>query len=244
MKYQNITSTICFNEDTQDYIAESDEIRIKQIILNFISNAVKFMKYGNIELRCKPKKLENKFFIKISVKDNGIGIKEADKAKLFKDFGMIENEGKIINNHFGSGLGLSICKSISYRLGLKLNFNSEHMKGSKFYILIPCRKKEILNNKINNSLIFFLDEKSSQENEELKNIISFSSKSIPNNEKNIIDEKSIYIQDSLARISISESIDKSLKKEYMEFNFINCEQNIRVKNLNLFISLISLKNLF
>jgi len=140
LKSEKIKPHISFDEDIENFIAESDENRIKQVLLNFVSNSVKFTKEGSISINCKTIKIENQFFIEILIKDTGIGIKECDKEKLFKDFGLIENKGKAINNKFGTGLGLSICKSIVEKLKLKLKFESEYMKGSKFSILIPCIK--------------------------------------------------------------------------------------------------------
>jgi anti-sigma regulatory factor (Ser/Thr protein kinase) len=140
-KNEKIIACHFIDPNIDDFIAESDEVRMKQIILNFISNAVKFTREGRIKLKCKKIEIEDEFFIKISVSDTGIGIKEGEKALLFKDFGIIENEFKIINNKFGTGLGLSISKSIVERLEIKLDYDSEYMKGSKFYILVPCRCK-------------------------------------------------------------------------------------------------------
>jgi len=140
-KNEKINACHFIDPNIDYFIAESDEVRMKQIILNFISNAVKFTREGRIKLKCKKIEIENQFFIKISVSDTGIGIKEGEKALLFKDFGIIENDFKIINNKFGTGLGLSISKSIVERLEIKLDYDSEYMKGSKFYILVPCRCK-------------------------------------------------------------------------------------------------------
>jgi len=109
LKSEKITPHLSLDEDIENFIAESDENRIKQVLLNFISNSVKFTKEGSIRINCKTIKIENHFFIEILIKDTGIGIKESDKDKLFKDFGLIENKGKTVNNKFGTGLGLSIC---------------------------------------------------------------------------------------------------------------------------------------
>lgn len=86
-----------------------------------LSNAVKFTdREGKILI--KVEKLPNQ--IKVSVIDNGIGIKENDKDKLFKLFGSIKNEKKRINTN-GIGLGLVISKLITNKFGGEIEFTSE-----------------------------------------------------------------------------------------------------------------------
>ena len=111
----------------------TDELRLKQILLNLISNAAKFCKNGNITLRCKY--LEDMNKIRITVSDTGIGIKEQDLEKLFKDFVMLEDRENM--NRQGSGLGLSICKNLANLLDLKLEVKSVYGKGTEISIDIP-----------------------------------------------------------------------------------------------------------
>jgi len=174
-KCEKISCCLSYDNKIEEFLAESDENRLKQIMLNFISNAVKFTWEGSIKLRCKLKNFGDKFFIKISVKDTGIGIKDEDKNKLFKDFGLIKIEGKTINNNFGSGLGLSICKSLSEKLDFKLEFKSEYLKGSKFSILIPCKIKSNSEIKIDMPEILLLSEKKNIiNNDQIKHVINGS----------------------------------------------------------------------
>jgi len=199
-KSDNISTNIYVDPEASDFTAESDEIRIKQVILNFISNAVKFTKNGKIELECKKVEIENIIFIKICISDTGIGIKEEEKTLLFKDFGMIDNEFKVTHNKFGTGLGLSLSQSIIERLGFKLQFESEFMKGSKFSILIPCKKKIKSDRKLSRKALKNYDElvvDNINNNNKNEKINSPKKKAVSDrylvSENNDFDNKSVYI---------------------------------------------------
>ncbi len=124
------------DEDINNLIIKTDEIRIKQILLNFISNAVKFTKSGSIKISAKIQEKLNS--VRISVKDTGIGIKQEDISKLFNENLQIKDNYGM--NTFGSGFGLSICKTLSEKLNIDLKFKSNVDKGSKFSIFIPYEK--------------------------------------------------------------------------------------------------------
>lgn len=158
-KKENIKTSLIFDEKVQYVKTESDEIRIKQILLNLLSNSVKFSNHGEIILKCKLKKIEGKFFVKISVSDTGIGIKSEDMDKLFCEFVQFES-GNSENIKLGSGLGLSICKNIAKRLGIKLDVRSEFRKGSKICMLIPVSVSDYDNHndiKYNNNSNYIID---------------------------------------------------------------------------------------
>lgn len=140
IKKKNIKTELILIKDLENILIESDEIRIKQILLNFISNAVKFTKTGSIILKTKIIEDQYNSQLKISVKDTGIGIKNEDRKNLLEEYNMIENnETNKINNCLGSGLGLSICKLLSEKMNVKLNFKSVYTKGSSFYIILPIK---------------------------------------------------------------------------------------------------------
>ena len=110
-------------------------------MLNLISNAVKFTKYGFILISCLYD--EEKKEIIISVRDTGPGIKDEDKDLVFND-----NNGRRIDlqykeNKFGSGYGLKISYSISKKLNHSLEFESEYGRGTIFYIKIYPEKSSI-----------------------------------------------------------------------------------------------------
>lgn len=84
-------------------LISSDEKRIQQVLLNLVSNALKFTKGGEVEIIVE---IKDKM-LKISVRDTGVGIQDKDKEKLFKLFGYV-NDTTQMNTH-GIGLGLVIC---------------------------------------------------------------------------------------------------------------------------------------
>jgi len=136
-KQLSIRPILEFDEEALNkFEIKSDNIRLRQILLNFISNAVKFTKTGFIVIEAKLDK--NNENIMISIIDSGIGIRESDKDKLFKDNSMLKITEKNINNKMGSGLGLSICKSLAEKIGHKIEFESNYQKGSCFKVIIKC----------------------------------------------------------------------------------------------------------
>ncbi|RXG65583.1 HAMP domain-containing protein [Candidatus Atribacteria bacterium 1244-E10-H5-B2] len=118
-------------------IIKSDERRTKQVIMNLVSNALKFTDRGEIEIKVK-KKDER---VKVSVADTGIGIKKENMEKLFKQFSRIYVQGKPITE--GTGLGLYLSKKIVNLLGGQLKAESEFGKGSKFTFTFPLEYKEV-----------------------------------------------------------------------------------------------------
>ena len=121
----------------EDIFIKVDKIRIEQAILNILLNATKYtLKNGEIYVGLTKK---NNGYIKIIIKDSGIGFLEKEKNQLFKKFGKIKRHGKnydIIDE--GSGLGLYIAKEIIELHGGNISLESEgRNKGSTFVILLP-----------------------------------------------------------------------------------------------------------
>lgn len=112
----------------------TDPYRLKQVLINLVSNAFKFTKEGEIEIGYKL--LEDN--IKLYVKDSGRGISDEEQREIFNRF----NQGKIegIDKIKGHGLGLAISQGLSYYLGGELKLKSELGKGSEFYLLLPKSK--------------------------------------------------------------------------------------------------------
>ncbi|MBN2866490.1 MAG: DUF3365 domain-containing protein [Thiotrichales bacterium] len=108
----------------------SDETRIRQIILNLMSNAFKFTEKGSIQIELTWAKA-SKGLIKFQVTDSGIGISESAQKKLFKAF--TQEDGSTTRNYGGTGLGLSISKQLAELLGGDIGFVSEKGVGSTFW---------------------------------------------------------------------------------------------------------------
>jgi len=118
-------------------IVKADEIRISQVLINLISNAIKFTERGSVTVEASiTKSPDNKPEMLITVTDTGMGIALADQAKLFQRFSQVDDSPT--RKTGGTGLGLSICRSLvelhGGRIGLQ---NSEVGKGSSFYFTLP-----------------------------------------------------------------------------------------------------------
>jgi len=116
-------------------LIESDARRVKQIIVNLVSNAVKFTEQGEIEIRAAKKDGA----VELSVKDTGIGIRKEDIDRLFKAFSRIPTEGRLTE---GTGLGLYLSQKIAYLLGGRISAESEFGRGSKFTFALPLKYQE------------------------------------------------------------------------------------------------------
>ena len=115
-------------------LLHGDEVRIKQIITNILSNAVKYTEKGSILFSIGFERIAeatDMVILKVSVKDTGIGIKTEDMKHLFSEFERIEQERN--RNIEGTGLGMTITRSLLEMMGSSLKVESEYGKGSRFF---------------------------------------------------------------------------------------------------------------
>ena len=113
-----------------------DDVRVKQIVTNLLTNAVKYTSKGGVELRVDYKRTEEDTMdLIISVKDTGMGIRKEDMGKLFESFRRIEEEKN--RNIEGTGLGMNIVMSLLRLMGGDIKVDSEYQKGSTFTVTIP-----------------------------------------------------------------------------------------------------------
>ena len=119
----------------QTLLIKTDKRRTEQVLVNFISNALKFTDRGEIEIKIVKKDQT----VEMSVRDNGIGIKKEDMDRLFKTFSRIPIKDRIIE---GTGLGLYLSKKIANLLGGDIRAESEFGKGSVFTLTLPIKYKE------------------------------------------------------------------------------------------------------
>lgn len=118
-----------------------DPVRLRQILANLLSNALKFTEKGEIELKASLQKLEdNRGQIKFSVRDTGIGISDAQKEKLFKAFSQADSS--TTRKFGGTGLGLIISDQLAHKMGGKLEVDSVQGEGTEFYFTIETELKE------------------------------------------------------------------------------------------------------
>ena len=112
----------------------TDPTRSRQMIDNFISNAIKYTSDGQIDLRAEIISEADNLFLKVSVSDSGDGIPQNVQKSLFEDF----DRGNAHNSEIeGTGLGLSICKRIVKAMDGQIGVESEVGKGSMFWFTIP-----------------------------------------------------------------------------------------------------------
>ena len=108
-----------------------DDVRIRQVIMNLLTNAVKYTEKGKVTLTISGKKLpDRKLLLSVSVRDTGIGIRQEDMKKLFESFARLDEARN--RNIEGTGLGMSIVRRLLDLMGSSLQVESEYGKGSAF----------------------------------------------------------------------------------------------------------------
>ncbi|MBO4914916.1 MAG: response regulator [Oscillospiraceae bacterium] len=112
-----------------------DEIRIRQVMLNIINNAVKYTKEGFVDVAVSVEETDGVASLTVKVSDSGVGIRDEDRDKLFKSFQRLdEKKNRSIE---GTGLGLHITYLLTHMMGGSIDVESEYGKGSTFTVSIP-----------------------------------------------------------------------------------------------------------
>lgn len=123
-------------DDTLPAVLSGDEIRIKQVLNNLVTNAVKYTSKGKIIFRVSGRMLdEQQVELTMDIEDTGIGIRQEDMSKLFESFTRLEQEKN--RSIQGTGLGLSITKRLIDLMHGKLEVKSVYGKGSVFSVVLP-----------------------------------------------------------------------------------------------------------
>lgn len=120
-------------------VLNSDKRRIKQILMNLVSNAIKFTDQGIVKIDMKS--LNNKD-LEVIVSDSGIGIKKEDMELLFKPFQQVDMSST--KKHEGTGLGLHLCKKLIDLLHGDISVKSQFGEGSEFKFIIPIKLKKVV----------------------------------------------------------------------------------------------------
>jgi PAS domain S-box-containing protein len=120
--------------DSFDYPVLADHLRLKQVILNLLSNAIKYNRsHGSVTLRCKVKEK----LVRFSVSDTGFGIAPDLRERLFTAFDRLDAETRGIE---GTGLGLTLSKTLVEAMGGTLGFETVVDQGSTFWFELPLSK--------------------------------------------------------------------------------------------------------
>jgi PAS domain S-box-containing protein len=115
----------------------TDRQKVKQIVLNLLSNALKFTPAGSVTMTASyDTRLKQ---VGIAVKDTGVGIPADDQAKVFEDFRQLDSSPA--RGYGGTGLGLSICRRLAHILGGSIDLESAVGKGSTFTLRLPAKAK-------------------------------------------------------------------------------------------------------
>lgn len=114
-------------------VMRTDRTKVRQILLNLVSNAVKFTTQGSVRIRVEP--ADERDAIRFSVIDTGIGIEPAHLETIFEDFRQLDQS--TTKRHGGTGLGLSITKKLVALIGGTIRVESEPGRGSEFRVELP-----------------------------------------------------------------------------------------------------------
>ena len=117
-----------------------DPLRVQQVLVNLVSNSVKFTASGRIDVKALVRGSEKGDRLCFEVSDTGPGIRAADREKIFTPFTQLVNMGS--NGNSGSGLGLAICRELTQLMDGELGLRDEVGLGSTFYFSIPLLECE------------------------------------------------------------------------------------------------------
>ena len=209
-KVNKIKTLLEIDENINDIMIFTDENRVKQILLNLISNAFKFTVSGFIKI--KAIYLIRKHSIEISVEDSGLGIKREYHHLIFQDHVQLNLEKDY--NCKGSGLGLSIAKTIADSLNHEIGFSSNYGEGSKFYFRMKCSHKNQV--KIFKSM--------NESNHSDFNIFSSISQSDKIN-------KSRYMKNNYKNVDLFENYEKNFSTPIRNFT-LKIDEEIKLNSLN------------
>lgn len=134
----NNTFTLSIDPDLK--VIYTDMVRVRQCLLNLLSNASKFTKNGKITLEIKPVLRNTEKWIQFTVSDTGIGIPSEKLKLLFQAFS--QTDASTTRQYGGTGLGLYLTKMFCTMLGGEISVTSEFGKGSVFTILLPTTREQ------------------------------------------------------------------------------------------------------
>ena len=114
---------------------ESDEVKLRQILYNLVSNAGKFTEHGRINLDITSFSIKDQDWLRFDLSDSGIGMTEEQTEKAFEEF--VQADSTTTKKFGGTGLGLSICRHFTRILGGDIFIDSKEAYGTTFTVLLP-----------------------------------------------------------------------------------------------------------
>ena len=125
--------------DTEPGEITSDQLKLRQILLNLLSNAGKFTQHGQVSLRIDRRRIEDEDWLYFQIRDTGIGISKENQERIFNIF--TQEDSSTTRKYGGTGLGLAISRRFCQMMGGDITVASEPGKGSTFEICIPAGLK-------------------------------------------------------------------------------------------------------
>jgi signal transduction histidine kinase len=223
LKKANKNERIKFIKYIDDQVPEkiiTDEWRLKQVLVNLLSNSAKFTHYGKVGLEISPVKIENQNYIKFLVYDTGVGMKQGTLNYIFQPFNKdLTNK----NNELGSGLGLCLCKDITSKLGSELNFYTKEGEGTSFWFHIPVLKKT------SSKSISLKSQKIQEKDDKYKFVNYLVDENEKNNEKNSNNE--LF---SFSSLDVDEDCNSVKTKQDHTLPYFGTNISNLILNVNLF----------
>jgi signal transduction histidine kinase len=133
-------NTLTVHCDDNLGMMKADVMRIRQVLFNLLSNAGKFTKDGQIEMRVERTMINHKPWFIASITDTGIGMSEAILGKLFQEF--VQADSSTTRKYGGTGLGLAISRRFCNMMGGDISVTSVESKGSCFTVKVPIEFDE------------------------------------------------------------------------------------------------------
>jgi PAS domain S-box-containing protein len=128
---RGLALSVSFDEALHERVL-GDAVRLRQILDNFLSNALKFTLHGSVSVHVQPAEGER---VRFKVRDSGPGIDAATQARLFQPF--VQADESVTRRYGGTGLGLAICRELARLMGGEVGVVSEPNAGSEFWVELP-----------------------------------------------------------------------------------------------------------
>lgn len=135
---KNLNLMIDIHPDVPEYVM-GDNLRFKQILMNLVSNAIKFTNKGDVVITAKYKTEDYAhYYVHFEIRDSGVGISERQQERLFRAF--TQADSSTSRRYGGTGLGLVICKSLIEKMDGEIGFKSRLGEGSTFWFTVKLKK--------------------------------------------------------------------------------------------------------
>ncbi|MGN6181099.1 MAG: sensor histidine kinase, partial [Mucilaginibacter sp.] len=121
-----------------DKLVHGDAFRLKQVVINLMSNAIKYTDKGFVNVSSMLTEKDNRVWLNVEVKDSGPGIAKSQQAKLFTRYYQTDSKKQ------GSGLGLYLCRQLVELQGGEIKLESEEGQGCTIRFAIPYEVEEVL----------------------------------------------------------------------------------------------------